>query len=94
MARIVNKEEYEMRRNEILDAALRLVYTKGYEQMSIQDILAEVHISKGAFYHYFDSKQALLEAMIERMARQVIQLLVPIVQDEHLTCPGKTTPRV
>ena len=89
MARIVNKEEYEIRQNEILDAALRLVYTKGYDQMSIQDLLAEVHISKGAFYHYFDSKQALLEALIERMARQVIQLLIPIVQDEHLPAPEK-----
>jgi len=89
MARIVNKEEYELRRNEILDAALRLVYAKGYEQMSIQDILAELNISKGAFYHYFDSKQALLEAMIERMAKQVIDFLVPIVQDELLPAPEK-----
>jgi AcrR family transcriptional regulator len=89
MARIVNKEEYAVRRNEILDAAQRLVYTKGYDQMSIQDILAEVHISKGAFYHYFDSKQALLEALIERMAKQVIQLLTPIVQDEQLPAPEK-----
>jgi AcrR family transcriptional regulator len=89
MARIVNKEEYEIRRNEILDAAQLLVYTKGYEQMSIQDILAESHISKGAFYHYFDSKQALLEALIERMAKQVIQLLIPIIQDERLPAPAK-----
>jgi AcrR family transcriptional regulator len=89
MARIVNQEEYEIRRNEILDAAQLLVYTKGYEQVSIQDILAESHISKGAFYHYFDSKQALLEALIERMAKQVIQLLTPIVQDEHLPAPEK-----
>jgi AcrR family transcriptional regulator len=89
MARIVNKEEYEIRQNEILDAAQRLIYTRGYDQMSIQDILAESHISKGAFYHYFDSKQALLEAMIERMASQVIQLLVPIFQDEHLPAPEK-----
>ena len=89
MARIVNKEEYEVRRNEILDAAQRLVYTKGYNQMSIQDILTEVHISKGAFYHYFDSKQALLEALIERWTRQVIQLLLPIVQDELLPAPEK-----
>ena len=71
MARIVNKEEYEIRRNEILDAAQRVVYTKGYDQMSIQDILAEVKISKGAFYHYFDSKQALLEALIERLVSQI-----------------------
>jgi len=89
MARVINQEEYEARRNKIVDAAQRLVYTKGYEQMSIQDILAELHISKGAFYHYFDSKQMLLEALIERMARQVIDLLVPIVSDERLPAPEK-----
>jgi len=89
MASIVNINKYEMRRNENLEAAQRLVYSKGYEQMSIQDILAELKISKGAFYHYFDSKQLLLEALVERMARQVIQLLVPIVQDDTLPAPEK-----
>jgi AcrR family transcriptional regulator len=82
MARIV--KEHAVRRNEILDVALQLVYTKGYEQMTIQDILDELQISKGAFYHYFDSKQALLEALIERMLDQGIQLILPIVQDLHL----------
>ena len=67
MARIV--KEPAVRRNEILDAAQRLVYRKGYEQMTIQDILDDLHLSKGAFYHYFDSKQSLLEALIERMGR-------------------------
>jgi AcrR family transcriptional regulator len=89
MARKVNPEEYELRQNEILDAAQRLVYSRGYEQLSIQDILGELHISKGAFYHYFDSKQALLEALIERMAKQVIQLLIPIIQDETLPATEK-----
>lgn len=89
MARMVKIEEHAMRRAEILEAAQRLLYTRGYEHMSIQDVLAELHISKGAFYHYFDSKQALLEALIERMAVQVIQVLVPIVQDEHLPAPQK-----
>jgi len=89
MARIVNKEEYEMRRNEILDAAQRLVYTRGYEQVSIQDILTELHISKGAFYHYFNSRQALLEALIERLSGQIVQVLSPIVQDEDLPAVQK-----
>lgn len=89
MARMLNKEDYETRRSEILEAAQRLVYIKGYEQMSIQDILDELHISKGGFYHYFDSKQALLEALIERMAGQVIQLLNPLVQDSQIPAPDK-----
>lgn len=89
MARTIKQEEYDLRRNKILDTAQRLVYARGYDQMSIQDILGELQISKGAFYHYFDSKQALLEALIEQMANQVIQILVPIVQDEHLPAPEK-----
>lgn len=84
MARIIKEEEYTARRNEILDVAQRLVQTKGYEQMTIQDILGELQISKGAFYHYFDSKVALLEAMIDRIQVEVDQILKPIVQDPGL----------
>lgn len=82
MARIV--KEYAVRRNEILDAAQRLVYTKGYERMAIQDILDDLQIAKGTLYHYFASKQALLEAMIERMIEEVEQRLGPVVHDPHL----------
>ncbi len=83
MARIV--KEHAVRRNEILDVALQLVYTKGYEQMTIQDILDDLQISKGAFYHYFDSKQELLEALIERMLDKAEEhLLIPIVYAPHL----------
>jgi AcrR family transcriptional regulator len=85
MARIVKEEEYTARRNEILDVALQLVYSKGYEKMTIQDILDQLHMSKGAFYHYFDSKVAVLEAVIERMAtEQVKPMFLSIVQDPQL----------
>ena len=89
MARIVKEEEYAEKRNAILDVAQRLIYTKGYEQMTIQDILDDLQISKGAFYHYFDSKQALLEAMIERMGEEMEQLLLLIVHDPMLSALDK-----
>ena len=89
MARKVKEEAYAVRRNEILDAAQKLVYAKGYEQMSIQDILDELNISKGAFYHYFDSKQALLEAMIDHMIELAIQVITPIVNDPNLSAIAK-----
>ncbi len=85
MARVVKEREREVKRKEILDAAQRLVYTKGYEQMSIQDILNELQISKGAFYHYFNSKGDLLEALIERMVQDVEPLILPIVHDPQLS---------
>lgn len=45
-------------------------YTKGYEQTSIQDLLNALHLSKGGFYHYFDSKLALLEAITSMRAEE------------------------
>ena len=84
MPRVVIEKEYAVKRNEILEAALQLVYTKGYEQMSIQDILDALKISKGAFYHYFDSKQALLDGLVDRMLDDAEQILQPIVQASDL----------
>jgi len=89
MPRIINPDEYEQKRGEILDAAQRLIYTKGYERMSIQDILDELKISKGAFYHYFDSKQSLLEALTARMMTEVEKFLIPIVQNPEHTALEK-----
>jgi AcrR family transcriptional regulator len=79
MARVVKENEYAVKRNEILDVAQKLVYTTGFEQMSVQDILDELKISKGAFYHYFDSKLALLDGLVDRMMDEAEQVLQPIV---------------
>ena len=84
MPRVVKEHEYAAKRSDILDAAQRLVATKGYEQMTIQDILDDLEISKRAFYHYFGSKPAVLEALIERMLQDAEQLLIPIVEDAQL----------
>jgi AcrR family transcriptional regulator len=89
MARIVNEEAYTARRKAILDAAQRAIETKGYEQMAIADILDELHISSGAFYHYFDSKPALLFALIERAGDQAEQLVLPIFHDPKLGAVDK-----
>lgn len=87
MPRIV--KDYAERRKEILAVTQRLVYTKGYEQMTIQEILDEIQISKGAFYHYFDSKQHLLNALIEHMQEEAEQFITPIIQDPNLTALEK-----
>jgi AcrR family transcriptional regulator len=89
MPRIVKEEDYAARRNEILDVARQLVYTKGYEQMSIQDILDAMKISKGAFYHYFDSKQALMDGMIDRMLDDAEKILRPILDAKDLSAIEK-----
>ncbi len=83
MARIVNEKEHNIKRNQILDCALTLINSKGYVQMTIEDILASLQISRGALYHYFNSKQAILEAIVDRMGEQAEQTILPIVQDQN-----------
>jgi len=89
MPRVVKEEDYAARRKEILDVARQLVYTKGYEGMSIQDILDALKISKGAFYHYFDSKQALMDGLIDGMLDDAEQVLRPIVEAKDLSAVEK-----
>jgi AcrR family transcriptional regulator len=84
VARTVNATLYTVRRDAFLDAAQRLIETKGYEAMSIQDVLETLEVSKGAFYHYFDSKQALLEAVVDRFADGGMAAIAPILRDPDL----------
>jgi AcrR family transcriptional regulator len=87
MTRIV--KDYAVRREEILEAAQRLIYTKGYEKLTIRDILEALQISNGAFYHYFDSKPALLEAIIERGQDDLDKVFQGIVEDAGLSALEK-----
>jgi AcrR family transcriptional regulator len=89
MARTVNATLHSVRREAFLDVAQRLVETKGYEAMSVQDVLDELEVSKGAFYHYFDSKPALLEAIVERFADGGMAAIAPILNDPNLTALKK-----
>ena len=73
-----------VRRDAFLDVAQRFVQTKGFESMSIQDVLDELDASKGAFYHYFDSKQALLEAVVDRFADAALATIAPVLEDPNL----------
>lgn len=69
MTRVVKKPD--VRKNEILDAAQKFFFEKGYEKTTIQDIIDSLHIAKGTFYHYFDSKVELLDALVERTTDQM-----------------------
>jgi len=82
VARIV--KQHDERRNEILDAAQALFYSQGYDQTSVQNIINAVGIAKGTFYHYFGSKTALLNEMVERMLHESVHLIEPIVDDAAL----------
>jgi AcrR family transcriptional regulator len=89
MARTVNPVAHAARRDAYVDAAIRLIRARGYERLSIQDVIAEVGGSKGAFFHYFDSKAALLAAVIERTVETATSTGAPIAADRRLTALEK-----
>jgi AcrR family transcriptional regulator len=89
MARTLDPAAHALRREAFVDAALRLIQAKGYEQMSLRDVLEELDASKGAFYHYFDSRVALLEAVVERMVDAATATLEPVVNDPDRTARQK-----
>jgi AcrR family transcriptional regulator len=59
----------------ILDAALRLFAERGFDGTSVQEIVAAAEVTKGALYHYFDSKDDLLyEIYHSLITRQLAEL--------------------
>lgn len=50
-------------KSKIVDAAWKLFYEHGYDNTTVDDIVAESGTSKGSFYHYFDGKDALLGSL-------------------------------
>ena len=91
MARTLNPVAHAVRRDEFLDAAQWLIQITGYDEMSIQDILDRTEASRGAFYHYFDSKAALLEALVERLTVAGTATILPVVDDPALGALEKFT---
>ena len=89
MARTLDKTRHAVRRYEILDTAEGIIRTRGYESMSVQDIQDALGVSRGAIYHYFGSKEAILDAVIERMTATGIAVIEPIVADPSLDAATK-----
>jgi len=59
-------------RDQILNAAARLMHVKGYQSTSLDDVLRESGVGKGNFYYYFRSKEDLGYAIIDRITRAFV----------------------
>jgi TetR/AcrR family transcriptional repressor of nem operon len=60
-------------RDQILNAASRLIHVQGYQSTSLDDVLRESGVGKGNFYYYFKSKEDLGYAIIDRITRAFIE---------------------
>jgi TetR/AcrR family transcriptional regulator, cholesterol catabolism regulator len=80
----------DIRRAEILDRASALFVQRGYDNVSLNDLIADAGVSKGAFYHWFPSKDALITALAERAAHdQFVAIEIAIAQ-----CSGNAMDRL
>jgi AcrR family transcriptional regulator len=71
----VSSEHLAARRQQILDAALICFDRSGFHRSSMQDICDESGLSTGAVYRYFDSKEAIIEAIAEQRHAKEAELI-------------------
>ena len=68
----------------ILDVATHLFVEKGYDATSLQDIINETNLSKGAIYHHFSSKEEIFEAIFHRIGEENTTALAKVRDDKSL----------
>lgn len=71
----VSQAHLEARRHQILDAAWSCFAREGYHRATMQDIATEAGLSAGAIYRYFESKEAVLKAIVDRNTERFTELL-------------------
>lgn len=87
MARVVKAPE--VRRREIVDAAIRLFAYKGYSSTTVNDILESVGIAKGTFYHHFKSKEEVMRAVVLQIVEQNMERAEAIADDTTIPAPDR-----
>ncbi|MCL4377837.1 MAG: TetR/AcrR family transcriptional regulator [Actinobacteria bacterium] len=92
------EEKSKETKNAILDAAIIIFSTKNYEQTGVDEICDKAGITKGAFYHHFNSKQDLLLELLNQWMERIGQLLEETSQQSGdfsqilINLPGKIKP--
>ena len=72
----------ERRKQELLQIAYRMFISRGYENTSVDEIIAEADIAKGTYYYYFETKEQMLEEVIGMMIDQEMETASRILQAE------------
>ncbi len=86
---VESSKNYSNRKNEFMMAALELFCKKGYENTTINDIIDELSVSKGAFYHYFDSKEDVIVALAKYFSERAAKIISEIFKRTDLSAVEK-----
>lgn len=63
----------DLRKRQILDAAVHLFFEVGFEAASLRDLAARVGINKATIYHYFQSKEEILFHLVKAVGDELLQ---------------------
>jgi len=77
------------KKEQILDMSFSLFLEKGYDNTSISDILSKLDIARGTLYYHFESKEAIMDAIIERTAKKIVEEAKAIVLQKGLSVHEK-----
>jgi len=77
-------------RDRLIDSARFLFWERGYAGTSMSELLAHAEVNSGSFYHFFDSKEALLRAVLE----QYIELLRPMIVNPAFAATPRPLERI
>ena len=77
------------RKMAFLETALKLFNEKGYEKTTINDIIKTMGVSKGAFYHYFTSKEDVIEHISDNYAERVLRMTGQLADRKDLKAVEK-----
>lgn len=77
------------RKKEFIETAIEMFIIKGYEKTSINDILKAINITKGAFYYYFDSKEELLDTIVDHLTQEMQASIETISNKDDLCAIDK-----
>lgn len=78
------KKNADRRRLEIIRKARLLFKTKNYENTTINEITASLNIAKGTVYHYFSSKEMLLEAVVEDIINEEFNKKLELLNSDRV----------
>lgn len=79
-----NSKKPDERKAEIIAVAGRLFDEKGYEAVSVRDILDEINGAPGMFYYYFKSKQDVYIAAMEQYIIDRLQKKLDVMEDDSI----------
>lgn len=89
MARTRIDEDFDRKKGAIVEAALGILLEEGIEKLGINYLLQKTNMSKGAFFHYFASKEALLAEVLDYASKPIIEGVRSVLEQKGMGAAKK-----